>query len=151
MAKVVLIQDLAEFQPSITNVIISTMLGEKPIDRFYPDKVYQPTDRVYIIKEGDIIVMECINNNVTTINDVDWIILDSGIGGNSTSQNPNSYQNISYFENKLVTDVNVLASRVNSILSLDNQDLTNMHMVPMYEQSELNIVSGRFEFGRMFI
>ena len=151
MAKVVLIKNLAEFQPSISNVIISSMLGNTQIDKFYPDKVYNPGDKVYVIKDGDIIVKECINNNVTSLDDTNWITIDSGIGGNSTTQNPNSNQNISYFENKMVTDIGILTARVNSILNLDSDGMTNIHFVPMYEQSELTITSGRFEFGRMFI
>ena len=151
MAKVILIQDLAEFPPSISNMIISTMIGNTQIKRFEEGEVYNAGDKVYIIKDGNIIVKECLGNNVTSLEDKNWVTIDSGIGGNSTTQNPNSNQNISYFENKLVTDIGILTARVNAISGLDSEKLTNVHLVPMYEQSELNITKGRFEFGRIFI
>ena len=151
MAKVVLIKDLSELRPSITNVVISSMLGKIQIDKFDPSKVYNAGDKIYIINEGDIIVKECINDNTTSLDDKYWITVDTGIGGGSTTQNPNSNQNISYFENKLVTDIGILSARVNTLLNMDSEGLTNVHIVPMYEQSELNIVKGRFEFGRIFI
>ena len=151
MAKVVLIKDLSELRPSITNIVISSMLGKTQIDKFDPSKVYNAGDKIYVIDEGDIIVKECINDNTTSLDDKYWITVDTGIGGGSTTQNPNSNQNISYFENKLVTDIGILTSRVNTLLNMDSEGLTNVHMVPMYEESELNIVNGRFEFGRIFI
>lgn len=151
MAKVVLIKDLAEFKPSITNIIISSMVGNIDIDKFDPSVSYKPGDKIYVIEDGKIIVKECINNNVTNTDDKNWIIVDSGIGGSSTTQNPNSHQNVSYFENKLATDIGILSARLNTLTSLDEEGLTNVHMVPLYDQDEVVLTKGRYEFGRIFV
>lgn len=152
MAKVVLIKNLADFEPSVANLIMSSMIGgDTGIEKYDPDKVYNSGDKVYIIENGQIIIKECINSGVSDLDDRNWITVDSGIGGASDTQNPNSYQNISYFENKLVTDIGILTERINSIISLGDDDLSNTHTVPMYTEDEVVLTKGKYEFGRIFI
>ena len=151
MAKVVLIKNLAEYEPSIANIVISSMIGDKSIIRYDPTVTYKAGDKVYMIQEGSIIVKECVNNNVTGMDDSDWIVVDSGIGGSSATQNPNAHQSISYFENKLVTDIGILTARLNTISNLHGEGLSNTITYPLYEQSEVVLTKGKYEFGRLFI
>lgn len=149
MAKVVVIKNLAELPPSMANIILSSMLGDSTIEKYDPDKTYNAGDKVYIIEDGKIIIKEFIGGNSSDIDGNGWADVDSGIGGSSTTQNPNSHQSISYFENKLAEDINTIVTRLNTLTNLDN--LKNVTMVPLFSQDEVQITKGKYEFGRIFI
>lgn len=152
MARVVVIKDLSKFEPNITSIILASMLKSYGnIERYNPDKTYNTGDRVYIIEEGQLIIKECISDNVTTLDDDCWMTVESSLGSGSSTQNPNATQNISLFEQKLVTELTNITQRLNTLVDIDNTELTNTHMVPLYDESEITLTSGKFEFGRIFI
>lgn len=152
MARVVVIKDLSKFEPSITNIILSSMMNSVAnIERYQSGKTYNTGDKVYIIQEGQLIIKECISDNVTIMNDTYWIKVESALGSGSTTQNPNATQNISYFETKIVNEITNISQKLNTIIGLDDSDLKNTHVVPLYSEDEITLTSGKFEFGRVFI
>lgn len=152
MARVVVIKDLSKFEPSITNIILSSMMGSVAnIERYNPDKIYNTGDKVYIIQEGQLIIKECITDNVSSMNDTNWLKVESALGSGSTTQNPNATQNISYFETKIVNEIANISQKLSTIIGLDDSDLKNTFVVPLYSEDEITLTSGKFEFGRVFI
>ena len=98
MAKLVLIKDLAEISPSVVEVILSTIINDNSIKKHETTKIYNVGDRVYQIIDGKIVVKECIVDG--TVGDdfvTNWITVENVIGGGATTQNPNKFQDISFF------------------------------------------------------
>lgn len=151
MAKVVLIKNLADYEPSITSIVMSTMLNNTNISKYDEDKIYNMGDKVYVIENGNIIIKECIGDNVSAMDDQSWITVESGLLGNGSNQNPNSTQSISNIENKIITEISNLSNRVHSIISLDDNELSNSHILPLYDKSDVLLTSGKIEFGRIYI
>lgn len=151
MARLVLIKNIAEHQPSIANIVAVSVLGQLRIDRYDPDKTYNSGDKVFVVVDGELIVKECVGNNVIDFDNGNWVTVEGIFGSNSSEQQPNSYQQVSYFESKLAKDINTLTRRLNTLTNLDDEDLKNTFVIPLYEEEEITLTSGHFEFGRVFI
>lgn len=152
MAKLVLIKDLAEISPSVVEVILSTIINDNSIKKHETTKIYNVGDRVYQIIDGKIVVKECIVDG--TVGDdfvTNWITVENVIGGGATTQNPNKFQDISFFEKKLSDDISVLTDRLGSILDLSDEGLRGTFMFPLFTSDEIELQGGLHEFGRVII
>ena len=152
MAKVVLIKDLAEISPSTVDIILSTIINDNSIKKHDATKVYNVGDRVYQIIDGKIVVKECIVDG--TMGDdfiTNWITVENVIGGGSSTQNPNKFQDISFFEKKLSDDISILTDRLGSILDLSDEGLKGTFMFPLFTSDEIELNGGLHEFGRVII
>lgn len=151
MAKLTLIKNISEFKPSIANIVATTILGDLNIGPYDPDKTYESGDKIYVIEDGQLIIKECIGNNVTDLDDSNWSQIEGILGSNSGDQRPNSYQKISHFETKLAADINTLTKKLNTLTNLHEDDLKNTYIIPLFDESEITLSAGRYEFGRIFI
>lgn len=149
MARVTVLKNIAEFEPSMVNIVMSSLINNSKIDKFDPTQSYVPGDKVYVIEDGKIIIKECINATTGELNDDDWVNVDNSLSGNTT-QNPNLAQNISYFENKLVSDIEKLATRMNTISNLNDSDIKNMIFVQLFNKDDITLTKGSFDFGRIY-
>lgn len=152
MAKIVLIKDLAQISPSAVEVILSTIINDNSIKKHDVTKIYNVGDRVYQIIDGRIVVKECIVDG--TVGDdfiTNWITVENVIGGGSNTQNPNKFQDISFFEKKLSDDISILTDRLGSILDLSDEGLRGTFMFPLFTSDEIELQGGLHEFGRVII
>lgn len=152
MAKIVLIKDLAQISPSAVEVILSTIINDNSIKKHDVTKIYNVGDRVYQIIDGRIVVKECIVDG--TVGDdfiTNWITVENVIGGGSSTQNPNKFQDISFFEKKLSDDISTLTDRLGSILDLSDEGLRGTFMFPLFTSDEIELQGGLHEFGRVII
>ena len=152
MARLVLVKDLGKLNPSITDVILSTIVGNMDIKKHNPTTIYNAGDRAYQIINGEIVVKECAVDGTTGEDFVtNWFVVDSIINGGSSSQNQNTFQSISYFEKKLANDIATLTNVLGSMTDLSAEGLKGTFMFPLYTENEITLSGGIYEFGRVII
>lgn len=151
MARLVLVKDLANVSQGITNVIISSIIGDIDIKKHNPETTYNSGDMAYQIIGGKIVVKVCNQDNTIGEDfETNWDVTDSIISGLG-SQNKNSFQSISAFEKKLTDDITALTNVVGSMADLSAEGLNNSFMFPLFTEDEVFIDGGIYEFGRVII
>lgn len=153
MARLVLVKDLAKIDPSIMDIILSTIIGNGDIKRHDSTTIYNAGDRIYQIINGQIIVKECmVDGTIGSDFVTNWTTVQSLIGsGDSGTQNPNTFQTISFFEKKLSDDISTLTNVLGSMTDLSSEGLRGTFMFPLFTDDEIVLNGGIHEFGRVII
>ena len=152
MARLVLVKDLSTINPSITDIILSTIVGNNDIKRHDSNTIYNAGDRAYQIINGEIVVKESASDGTTGEDFVtNWTVVDSVIGGGSGAQNQNTFQSISFFEKKLSNDISVLTNVLGTMADLSAEGLRGTFMFPLFTDGEITLNGGIHEFGRVII
>lgn len=154
MARIVLVTDLSKERLSPLDILLNSSSDLTNIKPAEPEKVYSKGDKIYFVIDGNIVIKEVVQDNVT-IEDIDdpskWQDSTPSILGEtvSSTQDPNKPQNVTPLQIKITNDLSKIILALSPIADLEGAGLESITKIDLCDPDSVEVEGAISDFGRI--